>query len=186
MAVALPLEAPADDPATARQRLREAGLPMGFDGGEIAVGPPDGPVADAIATSLGAVGIRTRVRPRERAAMKTARRERQRKPLGFGGSGAYGNAAIRLEAFVVGGGTFAVGSVPEIDERCRQQAGERDPGKREAIVQEIQRMMHEQALFAPIWELAFLSGVGPRVAEPGLGLIPLYIYSAPDEDVRLK
>ena len=46
--------------------------------------------------------------------------------------------------------------------------------------------MHEKALFAPIWELAFISGVGPRIAESGLGLIPLYIYSAPYEDVRLK
>jgi hypothetical protein len=46
--------------------------------------------------------------------------------------------------------------------------------------------VQEQALFAPIWELAFISGVGPRVAESGLGRIPLYIYSAPYEDVRLK
>jgi len=86
----------------------------------------------------------------------------------------------------VGGGTFAVGSLPEIDERFRQQAGERDPSKRGALLQEIQRLVHEQALFAPIWELAFISGVGPRVAESGLGRIPLYIYSAPYEDVRLK
>jgi peptide/nickel transport system substrate-binding protein len=108
------------------------------------------------------------------------------KHLSFGGSGAYGNAATRLEAFVVGGGTFAVGSVPEIDERFRKQAGERDQAKREVLLHESQRIMHEKALFAPIWEMAFLSGVGPRVAEPGLGWIPLYIYSAPDEDVRLK
>ena len=51
---------------------------------------------------------------------------------------------------------------------------------------EIQRLMHEKALFTPIWELAFLTGVWPRVAEPGLGLIPLYIYSAPYEDIRRK
>jgi peptide/nickel transport system substrate-binding protein len=86
----------------------------------------------------------------------------------------------------VGGGTYAVGSVPEIDERFRMQAGERDRAKREIILHEIQRIMHEKALFAPIWELAFISGVGPRIAESGLGLIPLYIYSAPYEDVRLK
>jgi peptide/nickel transport system substrate-binding protein len=46
--------------------------------------------------------------------------------------------------------------------------------------------MQEKALFVPNWQLAFLSGVGPRIAESGLGLIPLYIYSAPYEDVRLK
>jgi peptide/nickel transport system substrate-binding protein len=186
MDFALPLEAPAYDPDKARQLLRDAGFPNGFDGGEIAVGPPYGSVAEAVATYLGAVGIRTKVRQMERAAFTTARRERQLKHLSYGGSGAYGNAATRLEAFVVGGGTFAVGSVPEIDERFHRQAGERDPAKREVLLHEIQRLMHERALFAPIWELAFLSGVGPRVAESGLGRIPLYIYSAPYEDVRLK
>jgi peptide/nickel transport system substrate-binding protein len=186
MDFALPLEPPAYDPEKSRHLLRDAGFPNGFDGGEIAVGPPYGSVAEAIANFLGAVGIRTKVRLMERAAFTTARRERQMKYLSFGGSGAYGNAATRLEAFVVGGGTFAVGSLPEIDERFRQQAGERDPSKRGALLQEIQRLVHEQALFAPIWELAFISGVGPRVAESGLGRIPLYIYSAPYEDVRLK
>jgi peptide/nickel transport system substrate-binding protein len=183
---ALPLEAPAYDPDKARQLLREAGFPNGFDGGEIAVGPPYGSVAEAVANYLGAVGIRTSVRLMERAAFTTARRERQLKQLSYGGSGSYGNAATRIEAFVLGGGTFAVGSVPEIDERFRQQANERDPVKREAILHELQRIIQEKALFVPNWQLAFLSGVGPRVAESGLGLIPLYIYSAPYEDVRLK
>jgi peptide/nickel transport system substrate-binding protein len=183
---ALPLEAPAYDPDKARQLLREAGFPNGFDGGEIAVGPPYGSVAEAVGNYLGAVGIRTNVRLMERAAFTTARRERQLKQLSYGGSGSYGNAATRLEAFVVGGGTFAVGSVPEIDERFRQQAVERDPAKREVVLHEIQRIIQEKALFVPNWQLAFLSGVGPRVAESGLGLIPLYIYSAPYEDVRLK
>jgi peptide/nickel transport system substrate-binding protein len=183
---ALPLEAPAYDPDKARQLLREAGFPNGFDGGEIAVGPPYGSVAEAVANYLGAVGIRTNVRLMERAAFTTARRERQLKQLSYGGSGSYGNAATRIEAFVLGGGTFAVGSVPEIDERFRQQASVRDPAKREAILHEIQRIIQDKALFLPNWQLAFLSGVGPRVAESGLGLIPLYIYSAPYEDVRLK
>lgn len=183
---ALPLEAPAYDPDKARQLLREAGFLNGFDGGEIAVGPPYGPVAEAVANYLGAVGIRTKVRLMERAAFNTARRERQLKYLSYGGSGAYGNAATRIEAFVLGGGTFAAGSVPEIDELFRQQANERDATKREAILHQIQRIIQEKALFIPIWQLAFLSGVGPRIAESGIGLIPLYIYSAPYEEVRLK
>ena len=77
-------------------------------------------------------------------------------------------------------------SVPEIDELFRQQANERDSTKREAILHQIQRIIQEKALFIPNWQLAFLSGVGPRIAESGIGLIPLYIYSAPYEDVRLK
>jgi len=183
---ALPLQSPAYDPERARQLLREAGFPNGFDGGEIAVGPPYGSLAEAVANYLGAVGIRTRVRLMERASFNTARRERQMKNLSYGGSGSYGNAATRIEAFVLGGGTFAVGSVPEIDELFHRQANERDSTKRETILHQIQRIIQEKALFVPNWQLAFLSGVGPRVAESGLGLIPLYIYSAPYEDVRLK
>ena len=41
-------------------------------------------------------------------------------------------------------------------------------------------------MFAPIWALGFLSGVVPRVAESGLGLITGHAYSAPDEDLTLK
>jgi len=41
-------------------------------------------------------------------------------------------------------------------------------------------------MFAPIWELAFLNGVGPRVEETGLGLIEHHPYSSPYEDLKLK
>jgi peptide/nickel transport system substrate-binding protein len=41
-------------------------------------------------------------------------------------------------------------------------------------------------MFAPLWELGFLNGVGPRVEESGLGLIALFPYSAPYEDLKLK
>ena len=57
--------------------------------------------------------------------------------------------------------------------------------KREAVLQKIQQLMHDKTMYAPIWELGFLNGVGPRVAESGLGLIPGHAYSAPYEDVRL-
>ena len=40
-------------------------------------------------------------------------------------------------------------------------------------------------MFAPLWQLAFLNGVGPRVKESGFGLIANFPYSAPYEDVSL-
>ena len=39
---------------------------------------------------------------------------------------------------------------------------------------------------APIWQLAFINGAGPKVGESGLGLIAGHAYSAPYEDVTLK
>ena len=41
-------------------------------------------------------------------------------------------------------------------------------------------------MFAPLYELAFVSGVGPRVEESGLGLIAGFAFSAPYEDVKLR
>ncbi len=51
---------------------------------------------------------------------------------------------------------------------------------------QIQKIMDERVLHVPIYDLAFLWGVGPRVGEPGADLIKAYPYSAPYEDVRLK
>ncbi|HEY7647530.1 MAG TPA: hypothetical protein VID04_00890 [Methylomirabilota bacterium] len=41
-------------------------------------------------------------------------------------------------------------------------------------------------MFVPIWDIAGLHAYGPRVAEPALGLIGRYLFSAPYEDVMLK
>jgi len=102
------------------------------------------------------------------------------------GSAAFGNAATRLEAFIAAGGAYVYGSYPDIDGLFGEQAAETDRKKREAILHRIQQLVHEKAMLAPIWELAFLNGVGPRVAESGLGLITGHAYSAPYEDVKLK
>jgi hypothetical protein len=41
-------------------------------------------------------------------------------------------------------------------------------------------------MHAPLLERVALYGVGPRVAEPAVGLIPLYPLAAPYEEMRLK
>jgi peptide/nickel transport system substrate-binding protein len=40
-------------------------------------------------------------------------------------------------------------------------------------------------MFANIWQLAVIHGIGPRVAESGLGLITGHPFSTPYEDVTL-
>ena len=54
------------------------------------------------------------------------------------------------------------------------------------MLHRIQQLMHEKVMFAPIWLNAGLNGSGPRVEEPGIGLIAGYAFSAPYEDVKLK
>jgi peptide/nickel transport system substrate-binding protein len=183
---ALPVEAYPYNPQKAKQLLKEAGYPNGFDAGEIASGPPYHMLAEGVANYLQAVGIRIKVRPMERAALITALKEKKLTGLTSGGSGTLGNAATRLEPYVVSWGEFARMSYPDIDELFKQQSAERDRKKREALLHQIQRLMHERAMYAPLYELVWPNGVGPRVAESGFGLIPFYYYTGPYEDMRLK
>jgi peptide/nickel transport system substrate-binding protein len=174
------------DPGKAKQLLAEAGYPNGFDGGEYFADTSYGSVGEAVVNFWNAVGIRTQLRPLERAAFFAQYREKKLRNVIQSGTAAFGNAATRLEAFVVGGGVYAYGSYPDIDGLFREQAAELDRKKREAILHRIQQLIHDKVMYAPIWELGWLNGVGPRVAEPGLGLIGMHAYSAPYEDLRLK
>ena len=88
--------------------------------------------------------------------------------------------------FAVKGGAYAYGSYPDIDELFAQQAVEMDRGKRGAILADMQRRLDDSKMYAPIWQLAFLNGVGPRVGVSGFNLIKGYIYAAPYEDITLK
>ena len=177
---------PAYDPAKASHLLAEAGHPNGFDAGEFFCDSSYSNVAEALLNNFAEVGIRSRLRPLERAAFFKAYAEKGLKNIIYGGSGAFGNAATRLEAFYVKGGTYVYGSYPDIDAMFQQQAVELDHNKRAAILQKMQQLAYERSIYAPIWLLGFLNGVGPRVGESGFGLIPGFAYTAPYEDITLK
>jgi len=87
---------------------------------------------------------------------------------------------------VLSTGLYAYGGYPDIDGLYREQAAEVDHKKREAALRRIQDLVHDKAMFLPIWQFVLLQGLGPRVAEPGLGLITDYPWPAPYENVKLK
>jgi peptide/nickel transport system substrate-binding protein len=174
------------DVARAKKLLAEAGYPNGFDAGDYYCDSSYANLGEAAVNYLKPAGIRVQLRPLERAAFIAQNRDKKLKNIIQTASGAAGNAATRLDAFVAAGGTFTYGSYPDIEGLIREQAGENDPKRREATLQRIQQLIHEKAMFAPIWELAFLNGYGPRIAESGLTLITGHPYSSPYEDVKLK
>jgi len=174
------------DPARAKALLAEAGLPNGFDAGDYSCDAANAAVCEPVVNYLNAVGIRVRLRPMERAAFYRGWAEKRFKGLIQGQSGAFGNAATRLEAFVATGGPYVYGSYSDIDGLFREQANETDARRREATLLRIQQLVHDKAMVAPIWLNAALSGLGPRVEEAGIGLIDGYAFSAPYEDVKLK
>jgi peptide/nickel transport system substrate-binding protein len=174
------------DPAKSKALLAEAGYPNGFEGGAIATDMAYVTVLEAAANYLQSAGIRVTVRGLERAGFLKENAEKKLRPLVRSASGAPGNASTRIEAFVVSEGMYAYGGYPDIDGLFREQVSEPDRKKREATLHRIQQLMHERVMFLPMLEPAFLNGVGPRVAESGLGLITNHLYSAPFEELKLK
>jgi peptide/nickel transport system substrate-binding protein len=174
------------DPAKAKKLLAEAGHGNGFDAGDFYCDTSYSNVAEAAINYLQEAGVRVKMRPLERAAFFSSYSQKKLKNLILGASGAFGNTATRLAAFVVKDGAYSYGNYPEIDELYAQQEAELDVAKRTGLLQRAQQLVHEKSIYAPIWQLAFLNGVGKRVGESGFGLIKGFAYTAPYEDLTIK
>jgi len=177
---------PVYDPAQARQLLSEAGYPNGFDAGFYICDASYANLGEAALDNLAQIGIRAKLRPLERAAFLQGYAEKKYRNIIQGGSGAFGNAATRMETFVVKGGAYVYGSYPDIDELFVQYAQTVDRAKRTELVHRMQQLVHERTVYAPLWQLGFLNGQGRRVEDAAFNLISGHPYSAPYEDVRLK
>jgi peptide/nickel transport system substrate-binding protein len=183
---AVTMEPHPHDLSKAKKLLADAGYPGGFDAGDFYPFPPYNSMGEAIITDLQAVGIRSRMRTMERAAYFTAWREKKLHGIIHVITAAFGNAATRLEPYATKNGIYAYGSLPEVDDLYQRQARELDVKKREALVHQIQTIIRDKVTAIPLFEQAFIWGVGPRVDEPGAGRIPGFSYSAPFEELRLK
>ena len=170
----------------AKQLLTEAGYPNGFDAGDLTPLPPYTSLGETVGGYLQGIG-----NPLARADDGARHvhdhwHEKKLKGLLIGATGAAGNAAARLEPFFTKGGIYAYGSRPEIDDLFQRQAKELDRKKREALLHQIQKIVADQVMVAPIFQQGFIWGVSLRVDVPGAGLIQGYPYAAPCEDLKLK
>ncbi|HEY1794505.1 MAG TPA: ABC transporter substrate-binding protein [Stellaceae bacterium] len=171
----------------AKQLLADAGYPNGFDAGTFWCDASYSNIGEVALDDFAQVGIRATLNPVERAGFLSAfGAKHYTKGVLRAASGAFGNAATRLAAFTVKGGAYVYGSYPEIDELYPKQAVELDPKKRREILAEMQRLVHEKAVYAPLFLLAFVNGTGKRVGESSFGRIPGLPYTAPFEDITIK
>ena len=153
---------------------------------DFSVGPPYFSLGETIVGYLQAVGIRTKLRTMERAAFFSAWGAKTLRGLSYGASGAHGSAATRIDSFVASGGAYTSGGYPDIDELARAQVRELDRRKREAALHQIQRLVYDRVMFAPMWQYTFLNGIGPNVADARFGSIASFPYTAPYEELRLR
>ena len=175
------------DPEKAKKLLAEAGYPSGFDAGLMYCDSSYANMAEVSVNNLAAIGITLKLQPVERAGFFAGYSSKNyAKGVIQGASAAFGNAATRMASFVVKGGAFSYGSYPDIDEVFTQQADELDTKKRAALLDKMQQLVHDKAMYSPIWQLGFLNGIGPRVGESSFGSIPGFAYTAPFEDLTIK
>src|SRR5262249_57420960 len=135
------------EPQKAKQLLAEAGYPNGLDAGDFVPTAPFTTAGEAATNFLGAVGIRTKMRQMERAAFLAAWREKKLRGMFMAAVGNSGNAASRVEAFMYTKGSNAYGGYPDLDDLFQQQARERDPGRREALLFRIQQISIDRVMF---------------------------------------
>ncbi len=185
MDYALQVEPPTYDPRKAKQLLAEAGYPNGLDAGEFVPIPGFPTVAEAAVNDLNAVGIRVKMRAMERASFYAAWREKKLRGIFLTAVGNSGNAASRVQEFISSKGSYAYGGYPDIDDLFQQQAGERDPRKREVLLHRIQQLTIDRVMFAPVMDLRALMGVSPRVVEHAISSAPMTFFPA-YEDMRLR
>ncbi|HZK92324.1 MAG TPA: ABC transporter substrate-binding protein [Stellaceae bacterium] len=175
------------DPEKAKKLLAEAGFPNGFDTGLLYCDSSYANMAEVVVDNFAQIGILAKLQPIERAGFFAGYSSKKyAKGIIQGASGAFGNAATRMASFVVKDGAFSYGNYPDIDELFPAQANELNRDKRAATLDKMQQLVHDKAIYAPIWQLGFLNGIGPRVGESAFGLIPGFAYTAPFEDLTLK
>lgn len=173
------------DPQKAKALLAEAGYPNGIDAGLFTAIPGFPTVAQAVVNDLNAVGIRVRLREMERAAFYADWQQHKFTTLFMTGSGSAGNAATRVDSFIQSKGAYAYGGYPDIDALFKEQAGERDPKKRAAILDKIQQLTIDRVMYAPVYDFRALMGVGPRIAKDTIGEVWMSAFPS-YEDMTLK
>ena len=167
---------------TTRQRRRNC-LPRpaignGFDAGLLYCDSSYANMAEVSLDNLAAIGIRAKLQPIERAGFFAGYAEQEIHAAASSKERAPHSAMPRPGWAVRRQGRRAspMAAIPISTSSIRSRPTRSTTTSAAAILDKMQQLVYEKAMYAPIWQLAFINGVGPRVGEfvvrpdPGLCL----------------
>ncbi len=179
----------------ARQLMREAGYPNGFEVDWLTPVPTYYSRGESVVAQLGEIGIRAKLQVMERAVflqkLQGGLKEWPGVQIIFNGTRMGGTWSSWYEAFFKCGGFNARDRlcVQELDGKFAQYEQSINPAERQKLAEEIQRGILENLYFVPVFRHAFVNAIGPRIAaQKWQDVFPTITtgYAFPWEDLKLK
>lgn len=179
----------------ARQLLREAGYPDGFDVDWVTPVPAYYSRGERIIAQLREVGIRAKLQTMERGVflqkLQGGLKEWPGVQIILNGARIGGSWANWYEAYFKCGGFNSQDRicVQELDAKFAQYEKSIDPAERQKLAEEIQRGILENYYLVPVFRHAFVNAIGPKIAvQKWQDVFPTITtgYAYPWEDIKLK
>src|SRR5437867_4155222 len=179
----------------AKQLLREAGYPNGFDVDWVTPLPAWYSRGERLIGQLREVGIRARMQTMERGVffqrLQGGIKEWPGVQIIFHGIRIAGSWSFWYEAHVKCGGFNSRDRlcIKELDAKFEQYERSINPAERKRLAEEIQRAILENHYLVPVFRHAFVNAIGPRVAaQKWQDVFPTITtgYAYPWEDIKLK
>lgn len=179
----------------AKQLLREAGHPNGFDVDWVTPLPAFYSRGERVIAQLREIGIRGRLQSMERGIffqrLQGGLKEWPGTQIILHGARIGGSWAYWYEAHFKCGGFNARDRicVKDLDGKFEQYERSINPAERKKLAEEIQRAILENAYLVPVFRHAFVNAIGPKVmAQKWQDVFPTITtgYAYPWEDIKVK
>src|SRR5215510_5970762 len=179
----------------ARQLMREAGYPNGFDVDWVTPVPPFYSRGERLVAQLREVGIRSKLQSMERGIylqrLQGGLKEWPGVQIILQGVRIAGSWSFWYEAYFKCGGFNSRDRicVKDLDSKFEQYERSVNPAERKKLAEEIQRGILENYYLVPVFRHAFINAIGPRIAaQKWQDVFPTITtgYAYPWEDLKVK
>jgi ABC-type transport system substrate-binding protein len=179
----------------AKQLMREAGYPNGFDVEWVTPVPPFYSRGERVVAQLREIGIRARLQSMERGTflqrLQGGLKDWPGTQIIFQAARIAGSWSFWYEAYFKCGGFSSRDRicVKDLDGKFDQYERSVNPAERKKLAEEIQRGILENYYVVPVFRHAFVNAIGPRVAaQKWQDVFPTITtgYAYPWEDLKVK